>query len=46
VEASTDLVSWVPAVVVTENDTTFTAREEFPPGTPGGRFLRVRATSE
>jgi hypothetical protein len=46
VEASIDLLSWIPAVVVTENDTTFTAREEFPPGTLGGRFLRLRVTSE
>jgi hypothetical protein len=46
VEASTDLLTWVPAVVVVENDTTFTAREEFPPSTPGGRFLRLRVTSE
>jgi hypothetical protein len=46
VQASTDLLTWVPAVVVTENDTTFTAREEFPPGIPGGKFLRLRVTSE
>lgn len=46
VEASTDLVSWVRAVIVREGAASFTAREEFPPKTPGGRFLRVRATTE
>lgn len=46
VEASTNLVLWVPAAVVEEDATSFTAREEFPPGTPGGRFLRLRATTE
>ena len=46
VEASIDLESWVPAVVVTENETEFTAREEFPLETPGPRFLRLHATSE
>lgn len=46
VEASTDLVSWIPAIVIAETDSTVTAREEFPASTPGGRFLRVRVTSE
>jgi hypothetical protein len=46
VEASTNLVLWVPAVIVEEDATSFTAREEFSPSTPGGRFLRIRATTK
>jgi hypothetical protein len=46
VEASTDLLTWLLAMVVTEDETSFTAREDFSVDSPGGRFLRLRATAE
>jgi hypothetical protein len=45
IEAGTDLQTWIPAVVTHEDASTITAREEFPAGTPGGRFLRVRVSA-